>query len=137
MDLLREYVRSLLNARSGKRAVCLILKNGNKYLGVSRGIGSDQWGFPGGHVEEGETYEEAAKRELFEETGLNVTGELIPIFRSLSAGKHDTVTFLCNGYDGKIVPSDEGDVEWKNKEVFLDPNQSPFANYTSKFINRF
>ena len=32
---------------------------------------SGQWGFPKGHVEEGETELEAAKRELKEETGLS------------------------------------------------------------------
>jgi 8-oxo-dGTP diphosphatase len=30
----------------------------------------DQWGMPGGHVEEGEQFEEAAYRELQEETGV-------------------------------------------------------------------
>ena len=31
------------------------------------------WGFPKGHAEKGETQLEAAQRELFEETGLQVT----------------------------------------------------------------
>lgn len=30
------------------------------------------WGFPKGHVEEGETEEETAKREVLEETGLEI-----------------------------------------------------------------
>lgn len=36
------------------------------------------WEIPGGHVEEGETWEEAAKREMYEETGATKI-ELDPI----------------------------------------------------------
>lgn len=34
------------------------------------------WGFPGGSVEEGESYEQAAYRELEEETGVHLDGGL-------------------------------------------------------------
>lgn len=34
------------------------------------------WGFPGGHMEPGETAEQAARRELQEETGLTLEGPL-------------------------------------------------------------
>lgn len=44
--------------------------------------GSAHWGFPKGHVEPGETLEQTAKREVWEETGLNI--ELLPDFQEKS-----------------------------------------------------
>jgi 8-oxo-dGTP diphosphatase len=53
---------------------CLaVAKRGDKILLVQRskapGIG--KWGFPGGHLEMGETVQECAVRELREETGID------------------------------------------------------------------
>ena len=39
-------------------------------------IDPERWGFVGGHVDEGESYEHAAYRELEEETGLRLTSGL-------------------------------------------------------------
>jgi 8-oxo-dGTP pyrophosphatase MutT (NUDIX family) len=46
--------------------------HGNTEILLIRHIKSGYWSFPKGHVEEGETEEETAIREVFEETGLNV-----------------------------------------------------------------
>ncbi len=49
-----------------------VLVEGDRVLLAQRGKSPDKglWGFPGGHVEPGETALEAARRELREETGL-------------------------------------------------------------------
>ncbi len=53
-----------------KSGVIMYDKNENKVLLVqSRG---NLWGFPKGTFEDGETYEECAKRELREETGIDI-----------------------------------------------------------------
>lgn len=49
----------------------ILVKDGKVLLGKRlKKAGYGQWGFPGGHLEEGESLIAAAKRELFEETNL-------------------------------------------------------------------
>jgi ADP-ribose pyrophosphatase YjhB (NUDIX family) len=61
-------------------AVSVVASDGNRVLLVRRGRPPAQglYAFPGGKVEAGETLEEAARRELMEETGLTVS-RLAPI----------------------------------------------------------
>eukprot|EP01121_Diplochlamys_sp_Union-15-3_P011898 TRINITY_DN3493_c0_g1_i3.p1 TRINITY_DN3493_c0_g1~~TRINITY_DN3493_c0_g1_i3.p1 ORF type:complete len:185 (-),score=26.86 TRINITY_DN3493_c0_g1_i3:155-649(-) len=57
--------------------VCIVLSH-NDHILITRRASTmrtfpELWVFPGGHVDSGETLEVAAKRELFEETGLRAT----------------------------------------------------------------
>lgn len=57
--------------------VLLINSNNELLLGLSHGT----YQFPGGHLEEGEELSECVKRELLEETGINInTDGLVPFF---------------------------------------------------------
>jgi len=68
----------------------MILKDKKVLLGKRKGAhGSSTYGWAGGHVEFGETLEEAAKREVFEETGLEVkTLEIICVNNIIQYDKH-------------------------------------------------
>ncbi len=51
-----------------------VWKDGKFLMGWRHGAhGDNVWSIPGGHLEFGETWEECAKREVMEETGMEVT----------------------------------------------------------------
>ena len=56
------------------RAACVfILRPQDRFvLAISRGSDTTDWGLPGGGVEDHETFEQGAARELFEETGVSL-----------------------------------------------------------------
>ncbi|WP_338087742.1 NUDIX domain-containing protein [Nocardioides lijunqiniae] len=56
-------------------AAGVLVRNGRRVLLQKRGD-DGSWGLPGGALNPGETLEQAARRELWEETGL-VAGELV------------------------------------------------------------
>lgn len=50
-----------------------VFKKGKFLMGQRRNAhGDGTWSIPGGHLEFGETFEETAKREVLEETGLRI-----------------------------------------------------------------
>ena len=59
------------------RSVGIFIKDGDKYLFSQRRFFPLGLAIPSGHIDAGETPENAASRELFEETGLNVPLRLL------------------------------------------------------------
>ena len=72
--------------------------------------GEDYWSTPGGGVEEGETFEQAAIRELREETGIRVESAGPPV------GQREFVLQLS---DGERVVADERFFRIEAKEATL------------------
>lgn len=81
-------------------AAVLVMRDGKVLIGKRRD--GNGWCGPGGHVEDGESSEEAAARELTEEFGITAR-ELIPIgtVTGLDEQFGEPVIFLCTDYDGE------------------------------------
>jgi len=104
---MREAGRSKADSDKVKAAGVLIVADGN-VLFLRRGNGGDhpgEWAFPGGHIEDGETPEEAARRETQEETGYE-PHKLIELGKS-DDGSVEFTTFYNESRPFDVALSDE------------------------------
>ena len=93
-----------MSARKTIPAVSVALMRGDRILLVKRGQQPSRgyYAFPGGRVEPGETDEEAALRELFEETGL-MAAEIKPLGTYLIDAERDglEITYRLQVFAGR------------------------------------
>lgn len=71
--------------------------------------------FPGGHVEPGEAFTEAAVREVYEETGLKIVRpKLCGVKERLDRDGSRYIVFLykCGEFSGELCSCDEGENRW-------------------------
>ena len=109
------------DGRSLVLAVSVALRDGRRALLVKRGRPPSRgsWALPGGRVERGETLEAAARRELREETGLEV-GPIRPL-TSLNVEAAGTLyrihVFLADYAGGLARAADDADqLAWVERE---------------------
>ena len=59
----------------------------------------DLWVFPGGGVKKEEPIEQAAKREVYEETNISISTfeRVLGVYKNTQGGKNDTVTVIVAG----------------------------------------
>ncbi|MGO4832211.1 NUDIX hydrolase [Rhizobiaceae sp. 2RAB30] len=130
-------------------AVSVAVRRGPAVLLVKRGREPSRgyYAFPGGRVEAGESAEQAARRELLEETGLDI-GDLAPVREYLVGGtkegramRYRLMVFSGIDLGGEAVAGDDADeAGWYNldemrgmllsdfvfdvaQEVLSDPNR--------------
>ena len=79
------------------------------------------WEFPGGQVEQGEDILSALKREVFEETGVDITvGPMVGLYSNLTMNVVIT-TFLADYIAGELTTSAESlRVKWCDPREALD-----------------
>ena len=132
------------------RVVC-VSRYKDKWV-FSKNIKRGGWEIPGGHIEEGESWQDACKRELYEETGLiakelTLFGvfsgkELHNIYPNGDEVSNIDIVYICKSYDGELK-CQPGEVE--NLKFFdvsdlpdniFKPNIPAIEEYISKYTIR-
>lgn len=108
----------------------LIVNEKNELL-LQKRADNGLWGYPGGSMELGDSFESCAAREVLEETGL-VCEELVPYMNLSGESVHYTypngdeiyaaeAVFLCRKYHGKLRMQEEE----VDKLQFFSPEEIP------------
>ena len=101
---------------------CIFNENGEVL--IQKRADCNKWGFPGGAIELGETPEMAAKREVKEETGLDIeVNKLIGIYKDsdVVCTNGDKVHSICIGYEMSVTGG----------ELICDENETLELKYFS------
>lgn len=108
--------------------MCMVYDDKGNVLALDK-VGKSYSGttFPGGHVEQGETFTDSVIREVYEETGLRIKN---PILKGVYHWIIDDVRnvgfiYKTNEYEGELVSSDEGRVYWISEEEYIKKPLAP------------
>lgn len=102
------------------KVVAAVIRDKNRIFATQRGYGEfkDQWEFPGGKIEEGESEEEALKREIMEELNTSIIVEKkIDTIEYDYPSFHLTMSiFWCSFEEGELTLVEHEAALWLEKE---------------------
>lgn len=112
-------------------AVAVVLRDEDVLIGLrpADGLLPGFWEFPGGKVEQGESYQQAVVREVLEETGLRVriVGEFTPKEYKYAHGRLALRFFRCDVGPDEVLGSVPDRFRWVDRKQ-LGEFQFPPAN---------
>lgn len=152
-----DLTKNMNNKRPGVGVGVMVLRNNKLLLGKrhedpdkadSELHGEASWTMPGGKVDFGEKLEEAAQRELFEETGIKIDIDRLKFFSVTNEIVEDahfvTIGFLCKDFpeqEPKVMEPDEiTEWEWFDLDNLPEPMFRPSKKIAENYIrgeNRF
>lgn len=111
------------------RVVAAVIRKDDKIFATQRGYGELKggWEFPGGKIEEGETPQEALKREIEEELDTEIlVGELIDTIEYDYPNFHLSMDcFWCEIVEGKLVLKEHEAARWLDRKTMDDVEWLP------------
>ena len=111
------------------KVVAAVIKDRDKIFATQRGYGEFKggWEFPGGKIEEGETPQEALKREIMEELDTEIeVGELIDTIEYDYPDFHLSMDcFWCEVTEGNLTLKEAEAAKWLTREKLDSVNWLP------------
>ena len=122
------------NSEKPKVGIGVIIVNEDSHIliGKRKGGHAPYHSIPGGHLEAGESFEEAAIREIKEETGITIHNPRVICITNnletyLNEGKHYiSIALVADGFDGSPVVMEPDKCEgWQ----WVDPTRLPQPHF--------
>lgn len=109
--------------------VAAVIKQNDKYFATQRGYGEykDKWEFPGGKVEQGESREEALKREINEELATEIAIDRFICTVDCDYTDFHLImhTYLCHVVNGKLQLLEAENACWLDRFNLLSVDWLP------------